>query len=123
MYGARSKLKTLLIEKAKPGGQAGSTQDMENYPGFAKGTTGPALMQAFAEHATSFGAEIIRNEVVSIDAAGKIVHCKDGAQYVGRTVILAPGAVPRTLGVKANRPCVVKVSPTAPLATLTFLRT
>jgi len=103
MYGARSKQKTLLIEKAKPGGQAGSTQDMENYPGFARGTTGPGLMKAFAEHATSFGAEIIRNEVVSIDAAAKVVHCKDGTQYVGRTLILAPGAVPRTLGVKGEQ--------------------
>ncbi|MBT9136167.1 MAG: Thioredoxin reductase [Firmicutes bacterium] len=103
MYGARSKLRTLLIEKAKPGGQAASTQDMENYPGFAKGTTGPALMQAFADHATSFGAEIMRNEVVSIDAAQKIVYCKDGSQYQGHTIILSPGAIPRTLGVRGEQ--------------------
>lgn len=102
MYGARSRLKTLLIEKGKPGGQAATTEDMENYPGFAKGTTGPGLMKAFADHATSFGAELLRGEVLSVDAEKKIVRTKDGAEYQGRTLVLAPGAVPRTLGVKGE---------------------
>jgi len=102
MYGARSKLKTLLIEKGKTGGQAATTEDMENYPGFAAGTTGPALMQAFTDHATHFGAEIVRNEVVSVDAEKKIVRCKDGSEYHSHTLIFAPGAVPRTLGVKGE---------------------
>ncbi len=99
IYGARAKLKTLLIEKGKTGGQAATTWDMENYPGFAKGTTGPGLMQAFTDHATSFGAEIVRGEVVDIAAEEKTVTLKDGTKYHGRTLIFAPGAVPRTLGV------------------------
>lgn len=102
IYGARSKLKTLLIEKGKTGGQAATTEDMENYPGFAAGTTGPGLMDAFAEHAKHFGAEFVRNEVVSIDAERKIVRCKDGSEYHAHTLVLAPGAVPRTLGVKGE---------------------
>ncbi|MDP3486568.1 MAG: thioredoxin-disulfide reductase [Bacillota bacterium] len=102
IYGARSKLKTLLIEKGKTGGQAATTEDMENYPGFAAGTTGPGLMNAFAEHAQHFGAEFVRNEVVSIDAEKKIVRCKDGTEYKSHTLIFAPGAVPRTLGVKGE---------------------
>ncbi|MBT9134510.1 MAG: Thioredoxin reductase [Firmicutes bacterium] len=102
MYGARSKQKTLLIEKGKTGGQAATTWDMENYPGFAKGTTGPGLMQAFTDHATSFGAEIVRGEVVDVTADDKIVTLKDGTKYHGRTLIFAPGAVPRTLGVKGE---------------------
>ena len=102
IYGARSKLKTLLIEKGKTGGQAATTEDMENYPGFAAGTTGPGLMNAFTEHAKHFGAEFVRNEVVSIDADKKIVRCKDGTEYHAHTLIFAPGAVPRTLGVKGE---------------------
>lgn len=102
IYGARSKLKTLLIEKGKTGGQAATTEDMENYPGFAAGTTGPGLMNAFTEHAKHFGAEFVRNEVVSIDAEKKIVRCKDGTEYKAHTLIFAPGAVPRTLGVKGE---------------------
>lgn len=102
IYGARSKLKTLLIEKGKTGGQAATTEDMENYPGFAAGTSGPGLMNAFTEHAKHFGAEFVRNEVVSIDAEKKIVRCKDGTEYQASTLIFAPGAVPRTLGVKGE---------------------
>lgn len=99
IYGARAKLKTLLIEKGKPGGQAATTEDMENYPGFAAGTTGPGLMKAFLDHAVHFGAEVIRNEIVRLDAAKKLVVGKNGTEYLGRAIILAPGAVPRTLGV------------------------
>jgi len=102
IYGARAKQKTLLIEKGKTGGQAATTWDMENYPGFAQGTTGPGLMQAFTDHATSFGAEIVRGEVVDIAAEEKTITLKDGTQYHGRTLIFAPGAVPRTLGVKGE---------------------
>ncbi|MEW6662124.1 MAG: thioredoxin-disulfide reductase [Bacillota bacterium] len=102
IYGARSKLSTILIEKGKPGGQAATTQDMENYPGFSAGTTGPQLMQAFTEHARSFGAEIRRGEVVEIDPGRMTVTTKAGETYAGRAIILAPGAQPRTLGVKGE---------------------
>jgi len=99
IYGARARLNTLLIEKGKTGGQAATTEDMENYPGFARGTTGPGLMKAFTEHAESFGAEIVRDEVVKIDMEEKVVHTKSGATYKSKTIILAPGAVPRTLNI------------------------
>jgi len=99
IYGARSRLATLLIEKGRPGGQAATTEDMENYPGFARGTTGPGLMEAFTEHAKSFGAEIVRDEVVKVDLEGKVVTTKSGNTYRSKTIILAPGAVPRTLNI------------------------
>jgi len=99
IYGARSRLRTLLIEKGKTGGQAATTEDMENYPGFAKGTTGPGLMEAFTEHAKSFGAEIVRGEVTKLDLEEKIVHTKSGESYHGKTIVLSPGAVPRTLNI------------------------
>ncbi len=112
IYGSRAKLRTLVIEKGKTGGQAATTWDMENYPGFfAAGegstglteVTGPGLMEAFTSHAEHFGAQFVRNEVVSIDAAAKTVTGKDGTVYHGRSIILSPGAVPRTLGVKGER--------------------
>lgn len=99
IYGARSRLKTILLEKGKTGGQAATTEDMENYPGFARGTTGPGLMEAFTEHAKSFGAEIVRDEVVKVDLEGKVVTTKSGNTYRSKTIILAPGAVPRTLNI------------------------
>lgn len=99
IYGARSRMATLLIEKGKTGGQAATTEDMENYPGFARGTTGPGLMEAFTEHAKSFGAEIVRGEVVKVDLENKVVHTKSGETYRSKTIILSPGAVPRTLNI------------------------
>lgn len=99
IYGARARMSTLLIEKGKTGGQAATTEDMENYPGFARGTTGPGLMKAFTEHAESFGAEFTRGEVDKIDMENKIIHTKSGETYQAKTIILSPGAVPRPLSV------------------------
>ncbi len=99
IYGARARLKTLLIEKGTLGGQACTTEEVENYPGFARGTPGPGLMGAFADHATSFGAEILRGDVCSVDLKNKVVQTKAGQTFQGKTIILSPGAIPRTLNI------------------------
>ena len=82
VYGSRSRLKTVILQKGKPGGQAATTQELENYPGFSRGTTGPALMEAMAEHARSFGTEIIREEVIDLelDREIKIIKGKSGKE-------------------------------------------
>jgi thioredoxin reductase (NADPH) len=105
VYGSRSRLKTAILQKGKPGGQAATTQDLENYPGFSRGTTGPALMEAMADHAQSFGTEIIREEVVDLELDGevKVLKGKSGKEYLAKTVILAPGAEPRSLNIKGER--------------------
>ncbi|HHT62885.1 MAG TPA: thioredoxin-disulfide reductase [Clostridia bacterium] len=105
VYGSRSRLKTAILQKGKPGGQAATTQDLENYPGFSRGTTGPALMEAMADHAQSFGTEIIREEVVDLELDGevKVLNGKSGKEYLAKTVILAPGAEPRSLNIKGER--------------------
>lgn len=105
VYGSRSRLKTAILQKGKPGGQAATTQDLENYPGYSRGTTGPALMEAMAEHAQSFGTEILREEVVDLelDEEIKILKTKSGKEYLAKTVILAPGAEPRSLNIKGER--------------------
>ncbi|WP_227761969.1 thioredoxin-disulfide reductase [Zhaonella formicivorans] len=105
IYGSRARLKTVILEKARPGGQAATTQEMENYPGFSRGTTGPGLMKAMAEHAKSFGTEILKEEVVDLELEGeiKVVKTKSGKEYLAKTVILAPGAEPRSLNIKGER--------------------
>lgn len=100
MYGARAKMKTAIIEKGKPGGQAATTWELENYPGFGPGTTGPGLMQAMADHARSFGAEFIQDNVLEMDLTAnpkKITGRK--AQYYAKAVICALGAEPRMIHV------------------------
>ncbi|SET17674.1 thioredoxin-disulfide reductase [Anaerobranca gottschalkii] len=103
IYGARSKLKTLVIEKGKIGGQAATTEEMENYPGFFNGTTGPALTKRMEEHAKFFGAEFVKDEVKEIinDGFIKKISTRNG-EYQAKAVIIATGAEPRVLGVKGE---------------------
>ena len=110
IYGARSKLKTLILEKGRPGGQAATTEEMENYPGFGRGATGPGIMKAMQEHAEDFGVIIEKETAVDLDLDGeiKIVRTKKGKEFYGKTVILCPGANPRSLGIKGEKKFVGK---------------
>jgi len=104
IYGARAKLNTLIIEKAVVGGQAYTTREIVNYPGFPN-TTGPQLMQALADHARQFGAQIIKDEVLEVEFEGefKLIKTKKGGQYQAKAVILAVGAQPRLLDIPGER--------------------
>jgi thioredoxin reductase (NADPH) len=101
IYGRRSRLKTAVIEKGRPGGQAAATEELENYPGFFKEATGAGLMKLFAAHTERFGACIIRGQVIDLQLQGAVkkVITKEGQEYLTRSVILAPGAEPRSLNI------------------------
>ena len=104
IYGSRARLKTAILEKGRPGGQAATTEEMENYPGFFDDVTGPGIMAQFAAHAERFGTEIIKATIVDLDLTGAVkkVIAKDGTAYLAHSVILAPGAEPRTLNIKGE---------------------
>lgn len=105
IYGSRSRLKTAVIDKnAAPGGQAATTEEMENYPGFYDGATGPGIMNKFAEHAKAFGTEFLRGTVDDVDFSGPIkrVHTQQGDTYEAKAVVLSPGATPRKINVKGE---------------------
>ena len=104
IYGSRARLKTLVVEKGRVGGQAATTNEMENYPGSFEGSTGPGLMERFADHAKAFGTGIVRGDIVDMELEGTVkkVITKEGEEYFGHTVIFAPGAEPRSLNVKGE---------------------
>lgn len=58
LYAARGDMKTLLLEKLLPGGQAATTYWIDNYPGFVEGVSGPQLMMSMKDQALRFGLEI-----------------------------------------------------------------
>ena len=101
IYGSRARLATAIIEKGRPGGQAASTMEMENYPGFYEKTTGPGIMKQFAAHAEHFGTTVLKGTVAEVDFDGpiKTVTTKTGESYRAHSVILSPGAEPRSLGI------------------------
>ncbi|MDZ5812913.1 FAD-dependent oxidoreductase, partial [Halorubrum sp. AD140] len=102
IYAARSNNDPLLIEGDEPGGQLTLTTDVENYPGFPEGISGPQLINDMKAQAEKFGAET-RNgviESVSKEPAGHFrVELTNGDAYTADAVIAASGASARTLGV------------------------
>ncbi len=102
IYAARAELKPLVFEGAlTAGGALMNTTEVENFPGFPEGIMGPDLMANMKAQAERFGAELITDDVVSVDLTGAVKSVTDasGATYLARTVILAMGSGYRRLGV------------------------
>ncbi len=100
LYAGRACLKTLLIEKAMPGGQITLTNDIENYPGqLLEGESGFSLTERMSQQADRFGVERAYDEITAVDFSGdeKVLTGMNG-EYRARTVILATGARPRPIG-------------------------
>ncbi|KRE56073.1 thioredoxin-disulfide reductase [Phycicoccus sp. Soil748] len=101
VYAARANLQPLLFEGAvTAGGALMNTTEVENFPGFRDGIMGPDLMDNMRAQAERFGAEIITDDVESVDLAGdvKTVVDAEGNTYRARAVILAMGSAYRELG-------------------------
>ena len=105
IYSARARRSTLILDRARPGGQAATTEKMENYPGFPEAIGGRELTERFRRHAEAMGARIERAEAVSFaeDADGYAVGAKDGRSFGARSIILAPGCQPRRLGIPGEK--------------------
>jgi thioredoxin reductase (NADPH) len=106
IYAARANLSPLVIEGAGsrtmiPGGQLMFTTDVENYPGFPNGVTGPEMMMAFKEQAERFDTRVLTEDVVEIDLAAqpKVMKTSGGREIEADAVIVATGANAKWLGV------------------------
>lgn len=100
IYTARGGLKTGIIEMGMPGGQAASTEKIENYPGFPEGIGGYELTNKFHQQAQAYGAEFIFDEVQRLELSGSVKKVfTETATYEARAVIIAAGSQPRPLGV------------------------
>jgi len=105
LYTARAQLAPLVFEGTSFGGALMTTTEVENYPGFRDGITGPELMDEMREQALRFGADLRMEDVesVSLDAPVKSVVTADGHTYRARAVILAMGAAARYLQVPGEQ--------------------
>lgn len=104
LYAARANKKTIVLGGARLGGQMAGIATLENYPGFLG--SGLELAEFMKKQAETFGATVnfVSATNVSGDAkTGFVVSCDDGAQYIGRSVIIATGASPRKLEIEGAR--------------------
>jgi thioredoxin reductase (NADPH) len=105
IYAAREGMDALVIERGGVGGQAGSTERIDNYPGFAQGITGADLADQMREQAERFGVEILVAQTVACVYPGpesggvRTVTTESGQQYRAPAVLLTPGTRYRRLNV------------------------
>src|SRR5262249_28601855 len=99
VYGASEGLRTIVIEREAPGGQAGTSSRIENYLGFPSGVSGGELASRALQQARRLGAEIlVTRSIVRIDPATRQVHLDGGDVLQARTIVLATGVAWRHLG-------------------------
>jgi thioredoxin reductase (NADPH) len=101
IYAARADLSPLLISGNELGGQIATTTDVENFPGFPEGLTGPQLYELMFKQAERFGTRVEYDEVIQVDfTQGPPFRVKThSAEYETKAVIVATGARPRKMGV------------------------
>jgi thioredoxin reductase (NADPH) len=105
IYAARANLRPLLITGQEIGGQIALTNEVENYPGFPEGITGPELVELLQKQAIKFGARIEIDFVseVNVKTHPFALKTQNGAAYEAKTLIAASGASPRRLNVPGEK--------------------
>jgi thioredoxin reductase (NADPH) len=100
VYGSCEGLKTLLIERSNPGGQASSSARIENYLGFPTGLSGPELTQRAIAQTLRFGTEILTPQEVkkiTVKDGYKVTEMMDGSEVHSKTIVIATGVAYRKL--------------------------
>jgi thioredoxin reductase (NADPH) len=104
LYACRAKWRACCLERLSPGGQAGLTAKVENYPGFEEPLSGLELARKMEAQARRFGLEIVLDEAKSIQVTESEVSVVGGAgAYAARAAIVASGARARELGVPGEK--------------------
>ena len=107
IYSARANLKPFMFEGSFLGGPAGgqltTTTDVENYPGFPDGVSGPELMELFKKQSARFGTEMVQEDVQEVDFSKRPFRIKsDNREVFARSVIISTGATAKRMGVPSE---------------------
>jgi thioredoxin reductase (NADPH) len=105
IYAARADLKPIMYTGMQPGGQLTITTEVENYPGYPKGTQGPEMMEDFRKQAERFGTDVRFGYVNKVDFSGPIhkVWVDEITELHAHTVIIATGASAKWLGIPSEQ--------------------
>ena len=108
LYAARSNLEPLIFEGEPsqdilPGGQLMTTTEVENYPGYAEGVTGPQMMEDFKKQCGRFGTRFLYKTVDRVDFSGRPFKIFSGDEtWEAKSVIVATGATAKYLGLASE---------------------
>lgn len=104
IYASRAGLNPIIIEGMQPSGQLTITSEVENFPGYPKGQTGPLIMEDIRQQSLNAGSDIRPGIVTSVDFSKRPFLCivDDSQEIVAETVIIATGATARWLGLESE---------------------
>ena len=104
LYTSRAELQPLLLAGPEPGGQLTTTTDVENFPGYPKGITGPEMMEEFREQAERFGTTVQYDLATKVDLSKRPFTLQgDSATYTCDALIIATGASAKYLGLPSEQ--------------------
>jgi thioredoxin reductase (NADPH) len=105
IYAARANLQPVMYEGLQPGGQLTTTTEVENYPGYPEGITGPVMMEDLKKQAQRFGTDVRWGMATKVDFSGEIhkVWIDDSKLIEAETVIIATGATAKYLGLEDEK--------------------
>ena len=104
IYAARAGLEPVVLAGFAFGGQLMITTDVENYPGYPEGVTGPAMMEDLQKQAERFGSRLIFEDATSVDLSARPFKVEtDEASFTADSVIIATGASARWLGIESEQ--------------------
>jgi len=108
VYTARADLKPLMFEGfmagGLPGGQLMTTTEVENYPGFPEGVSGPEMMTLFRKQSERFGTRLVTQDVDAVDLSVRPFKVtSEGKDYFARALILATGASAKYMGLESEQ--------------------
>lgn len=105
IYAARADMKPVMYQGMQPGGQLTTTNEVENFPGYPKGVTGPEMMIELQQQAERFETDVRTGFITKVDFSGSVHKCwaDDGKEIHADTVIIATGASAKYLGLESEQ--------------------
>jgi thioredoxin reductase (NADPH) len=105
IYTARADMKPVMYQGLQPGGQLTTTNEVENFPGYPQGVTGPEMMMQLEEQAKRFNTDIRSGFITKVDFSGDIHKCwtENGSEIHAETVIISTGASAKYLGLESEQ--------------------
>lgn len=105
IYASRANLKPVLYQGLQPGGQLTTTNDVENFPGYPEGITGPEMMVQLQQQAERFGTDVRSGMINKVDFSGPVHKAWDenGNEIHAETVLISTGASAKYLGLESEQ--------------------